>query len=178
MTLRFFTESQTDSCDCDNSRNALTCTTSSIPFTSYSFDIKDLFGGNGSSGFVDQIKNVASSVSYVGDVGIRWQLLNKENFSRDANYSSMLYQQYVANPSSDAQKPGNSAPHRGITVYVGKNCSENDPNDKSIAGLFPEYYLNCLTDEKGSCGTTPFKIASFNRQKWSSEEESCCVFSK
>jgi hypothetical protein len=135
----------------------LTFTTGSVPVISYCFDVADLYGGNATSGFVNQSSNLPG-VS--GEHGIRWTLSNIAAFSPSANYSSLLYRQSISSPNTDEQKPGNQARIRA-SVYPSKGCSEKDPNDNSTQGLLPWYGLGCLSGVNGRCATTPYSIASF-----------------
>lgn len=161
ITLRFFTSSQTDTCDYGNSSTALTFTTSSFPVVGKCFNVADLFGGNATTGYVNQTRNVLGSARK-DNPGIHWLLENKDAYDPSANYSSMLYRQHVQNPASDAYKPGHFA-NRWITVYGGVNCSELDPTAKKDEKkpLLPWFGWSCFSEGQGSCGDTPYNIASF-----------------
>jgi hypothetical protein len=173
LTLRFFQNSQEDSCNYGNSSSALTFTTSSIPITSHCFDFEDLFSGNATQGFVNQTQYLGGAW---GTAGIDWQLGNVESFDLQGNYSSVLYRQHVTNPSSENYKPGNFADRR-VTIYGGKGCTEKDPsNDK---GLLPWYGFSCWSEDKGSCGNLRYKIASFNiNSKPKEDQGTCWVFAE
>ncbi|KAF2999897.1 hypothetical protein E8E13_008476 [Curvularia kusanoi] len=67
LTLRFFTSSQDDCCDLSATSQALTFTTNSIPVLPVCFDLVDLFGGNATSGFVNQTGN---QPNVIGEKGI------------------------------------------------------------------------------------------------------------
>lgn len=155
MILRFFTSSQDDSCDFSATRGAPTFTTESIPILPVCFDLEDLFGGNATSGFVNQTGN---QPAVVGEKGIHWSILNADNYDASANYSSVLYRQHFPNPNTDDQKPGHPAERRA-TLYPGKGCTEKDPNDEK--GLQPWYGLSCWSEDKGRCGTAPYSFQSF-----------------
>ncbi|KAF2795474.1 hypothetical protein K505DRAFT_301981 [Melanomma pulvis-pyrius CBS 109.77] len=157
LTIRFFQTSQKDTCDFSNSSSTLTFTTGSIPILPHCFDFSDLFGGNATQGFVNQTQNLLQGTR--GEAGLYWQLENAETFDPQGNYSSVLYHQHISAPGSDDQKPGHFAKLQ-VTIYGGENCSEKDPsNDEE---LFDWYGFSCWSDDKGSCGSVPYKIASFN----------------
>ncbi|KAH7406433.1 hypothetical protein DE146DRAFT_391109 [Phaeosphaeria sp. MPI-PUGE-AT-0046c] len=175
VTLRFFTSSQADSCDYSNSSSALTFTTVSIPVIGHCFNVADLFGGNATSGYVNQSRNIIGS--NLDSPGIRWQLKNVDNYDPQANYSSLLYRQHVESASSNLA-PGTFADRR-ITVYGGVNCSELDPTapkDRKKP-LLPWFGLDCRTEAQGRCGDTPYNIASFYvNNKKSGEKGKCWDF--
>jgi hypothetical protein len=156
LTLRFFTISQDDSCDFGSSNQALTFTTESGPVISHCFDFADVFGGNATSGFVNQSAN---QPGVWGEAGIHWSLSNKDAFDASANYSSVLYRQSSLGSTPESE-PGYPANVRA-TVYPGKRCTERDPDNNSTDGLLPWYGFGCLSEDKGRCGTTSYSIASF-----------------
>jgi hypothetical protein len=157
LTLRFFENSQEDSCGYSNSNRALTFTTSSIPFVRHCFDFADLFAGNATQGFVNQTRFLASGIHQ--EVGIHWQLENVERFRSQGNYSSVLYHQHIQLPSSDDQEPGHYA-DRHVTLYGGKSCSATNPADNETR--LDWYGFSCWSQDEGSCGTVPYSVASFN----------------
>jgi hypothetical protein len=156
VTLRFFPDSQDETCSYTNSSQALTFTTDSVPVVSHCFNIADLFGGNTTNGFVDQIRNVRPLVD--GHVGIAWQLENMDTLDPKANYSRVLYHETAFHPAEDKYDPGTYGPHR-INVYGGANCSQIDP---SGAWDFLDWYgFDCWSETEGNCGTVPYSIVSF-----------------
>ena len=168
LTLRFFTSSQDDSCDFSATSRALTFTTESIPILPVCFDLADLFGGNATSGFVNQTGN---QPAVAGEKGIHWSILNADDYDASANYSSVLYRQKVPNPNTDDQKPGHPAGRRA-TLYPGKGCTGKDPNDEK--GLQPWYGLSCWSEDKGRCGTAPYSFQSFYIQAGDKDSENKC----
>jgi hypothetical protein len=125
---------------------------------------------------VNQTENLSPGVW--GEAGIHFQLRNTEAFDPQGNYSSVLYRQHVTNAASDNQKPGHYADRR-VTIYGGKNCTENDPS--SNTALLDWYGFSCWSEDKGSCGTLPYKIASFSIQPGPEEKDqhgTCWVFAK
>lgn len=170
FTLRFFQNSQDDSCDFGGSSQALTFTTSSMPVINHCFDFADLFGGNTTQGFVNQTRNLGSMRP--GEAGIYYTLENVETYDPQGNYSSVLYHQHVANPTSDDYKPGHAA-NRRVTIYPGTGCSDyHRPSDQ----ILPWFGFGCWSEDKGSCGTTPYSIASFSLQPVDDPEGSCWDF--
>lgn len=151
LTLRFYTSSGNDSCDFRATTEAMTFTTDGTGFQNHCFDIADLFGGNTTSGFVNQTANFPG---YWGESGIRWELKNADIYDASVNYSRVAYQQHIASLDMSG-KPGDKM----ATVYGAKKCSEQDPNDEK--GLLPWFGFSCLGEEQGSCGTTPYSIQSF-----------------
>jgi len=174
LTLRFFITSQDASCDFGSSNQALTFTTGDVPVVSYCFDFDDIFGGNATSGFVNQSHN---QPLVWGEAGIYWSISNTNAYDASANYSSVLYRQSISNPITDEQEIGESAAIR-TTIYPGKRCSERDPNDNSTQGLLPWYGFGCLSEEKGRCGTTPYSIASFRITPPHPEGQKCWDFAR
>ncbi|KAF2276849.1 uncharacterized protein EI97DRAFT_397817 [Westerdykella ornata] len=178
LTLRFFQSDQQDSCDYANSNRALTFTTSSIPVLGQCFDFVDLFSGNATQGFINQTRNQGQNAW--GEAGIHWQLENTDTFDPQANYSRVLYRQHITNPTTDEQKPGHYA-DRQVTIYGGPKCTEADPNSNTT--LFPWYGFSCWSEDKGSCGTLPYKIASFYIRAGKDEQSqgrmgTCWVFAE
>lgn len=173
ITLRFFPTSQQDSCDFSNTRGALTFTTSSIPVISHCFDFAQLFRGNATQGFVNQTWNQGSGVW--GEAGIHWQLFNVDTFDSQANYSSVLYRQHITDANKDENKPGHHADRR-VTLYGAKGCRESDgTSDK----LLPWYGFDCWSEDKGSCGTLPYGVASFSIQpQQKTTQGTCWVFAE
>ncbi|OSS52496.1 hypothetical protein B5807_02454 [Epicoccum nigrum] len=140
LILRFSTASQDDSCGFSATRRAPTFTTASIPILPVCFDLADLFGGNATSGFVNQTGN---QPAVAGEKGLHWSILNADEYDASANYSSVMYRQHLLNPNTDDQKPGHPA-RRRATLYPGKGCTEKDPNDENVvsdAVLFEEEQL-------------------------------------
>jgi hypothetical protein len=156
VTLRFFPDSQDETCSYTNSSEALTFTTDSIPVLSKCFNIADLFGGNNTRGFANQTRNIQTS--HGGQAGIAWQLDNIESFDPQANYSRVLYHETAFHPAEDRYDPGTYGPHR-INVYGGANCSQIDPS--GAWDLLDWYGFNCWSEAEGNCGTVPYSIASF-----------------
>jgi hypothetical protein len=147
----------------------LTFTTSSKPVINHCFDISDLFGGNATQGFVNQTRNQGTGVW--GDAGIQYRLENVETYDPQGNYSSILYHQHAANPSSDDRyKPGHHADRR-VTIYPGEGCSDyHRPSDQ----ILPWFGFGCWSEDKGSCGTTPYNIASFSLQPVEDDPDGTC----
>ncbi|KAF2655594.1 hypothetical protein K491DRAFT_423715 [Lophiostoma macrostomum CBS 122681] len=149
--------SQKISCGYSNTTHALTFTTSSIPVASYCFDFAELFRGNATQGFVNQTKVLSSGA--FGEAGIHWQLENVDTFDLQGNYTSVLYHQHIPNPASHDWKPGHYA-ERVAMIYGGTSCTEANPSGNKT--LLPWYGFSCWSEDEGSCGTTPYKIGSFN----------------
>ncbi|TIA31716.1 hypothetical protein D6C78_08738 [Aureobasidium pullulans] len=159
ITVRFFPDTQqADTCGYGNSSNALTFTTQDIPIISNCFNFADLFGGNETTGFVNQTRNSVGSFPGGYEPGIHWELRNKDLYDPSANYSKALYRQSVSNPSDKLYEPGHYA-DRLVTVYGGANCTERDPNNDE--GLLPWYGWACWSEGEGSCGTLPYNVVSF-----------------
>jgi hypothetical protein len=156
VTLRFFPDSQDETCSYTNSSAALTFTTNSVPVLSQCFNVADLFAGNITRGFANQTRNILTS--HGGQAGIAWQLDNIDAFDPHANYSRVLYHETAFHPADDTYDPGTYGPHR-INVYGGANCSQIDP---SGAWNFLDWYgFDCWSETEGNCGTVPYSIASF-----------------
>jgi hypothetical protein len=156
VTLRFFSDSQDETCSYTNSSEALTFTTNSLPVLSKCFNVADLFGGNTTIGFVNQTSNLIFSNS--GQAGIAWQLDNIDAFDPQANYSRVLYHETAFHPDDDRYDPGTYGPHR-INVYGGPDCTQLDPS--GAYDLLDWYGFNCWSEVEGSCGIVPYSIASF-----------------
>ncbi|KAM7207803.1 hypothetical protein V8F20_001845 [Naviculisporaceae sp. PSN 640] len=160
----------------NDSENALTFTTESIPLVDHCFDFSSLFGGNSSQGFVNQTKNLGPGLH--GEPGIHWRLFNAQDFDPQANYSRVLYRQHVTNPPSDEYKPSHYA-DRMVTLYGGPNCTQKNPADDR--SLLPWYGLSCWSEDQGSCGDLGYRIASFSLQAKPDEKAqhgTCWVFAK
>lgn len=171
LILRFSTASQDDSCGFSATRRAPTFTTASIPILPVCFDLADLFGGNATSGFVNQTGN---QPAVAGEKGLHWSILNADEYDASANYSSVMYRQHLLNPNTDDQKPGHPA-RRRATLYPGKGCTEKDPNDEN--GLQPWYGFSCWSEDEGSCGTAPYSFQSFYIQA-GNEDRKCWEFAR
>ncbi|KAH0335990.1 hypothetical protein KCU81_g8765, partial [Aureobasidium melanogenum] len=179
LTLRFFPESQTGKCGYSNSSEALTFTTESIPLKGlgHCFNLADIFGGNSSQGFVNQTANLGWASGYTGEpgqAGIHWQVLNKNNFNAQTNYSSILYHQHNPVGSDQQNGPGTYAP-RTVFLYPGEGCTELPEQSKE---LLPWYGLNCWTETEGVCDSLPYKIASFSMQAEDEQHGKCWVFAE
>jgi len=180
VTLRFFPDGSEETCGYDNSTDALTFTTASIPIVGRCFNLADLFGGNATSGFVNQSQNLASP-PHDQPVGIAWQLENMDMYDPQTNYSRVLYRQHVetSSGSDDRYKPDAYA-YRRINIYGGVNCSESDPEGTNLLDF---YGFDCFSDGEGNCGTTPYNIASFYITEGEFRDESeqhgkCMVFAR
>jgi len=178
VTLRFFPDSQEDTCSVSNSTDALTFTTVSVPIIGRCFNLVDLFGGNTTSGFVNQSGNLGYHPSGQR-VGIPWRLENIDKYDPRANYSKVLYSQHVNNPSDKEHEPG-SYGYRRINIYGGENCTESDPEGDNLLDF---YGFDCFSNGEGSCGTTPYNIVSFYVMEGYFESESqqhgkCMVFAR
>ena len=180
MTLRFFPDGQEDTCSYGDSSNALTFTTGSIPILSHCFNFAELFGRNSTRGFVNQTGNLAYPDNAHGrEAGIAWQLDNADSFDPQANYSKVLYRQHVSNAGDDRYEPGSYA-YRRVNVYGGLDCTDGGLRDREILDW---YGFNCWSESDGSCGTTPYSIASFTVQPGSFDDEDeqkgkCLVFAQ
>lgn len=158
LTLRFFKDSTESSCGYSNTSDALTFTTSSIPVIGACFEFADLFGGNSSQGFINQTQNLGGLQQ--SNAGIAWQLLNKDAYDPQGNYSGILYRQHVLNDDGeDKYKPGHFA-ERLVTLYGGKNCTEVDSSSNET--LVDWYGFSCWSESEGRCGTLPYSIVSFH----------------
>ena len=172
MTLHFL-YGDSDTCKYIGATRTVTFTTASIPLVSHCFDVEELFGGNATQGFVNQTRNIAPPGT--GEAGIHWQLNNIDTYDSQANYSTLLYRQYVKDSGNDNQKPGMFA-DRGVTLYAAKGCSDLDPSADRILDW---YGLNCWSEIEGDCNTLPWSIGSFNMHAPSDNEQGTCwVFAK
>ncbi|CAD0099838.1 unnamed protein product [Aureobasidium mustum] len=165
ITLRFFPESQVGKCGYSNSSDALTFTTESIPLKGigHCFDLVDIFEGNSSQGFVNQTGNLGYGSGYTGEpgqAGIHWQVENMDNFDAQTNYSSVLYHQHNPDTNDKENAPGTYAA-RALFLYPGQGCEDTpSPSSQPLSW----YGLSCWTEPEGTCGTLPYKIASFSIQ--------------
>lgn len=178
VTLRFFPDGSEETCSYENSTNALTFTTFSMPILGHCFNLADLFSGNATRGFVNQTGNLLPNWR-TQEQGIAWQLENMKIFDPQANYSRVLYRQSVYNPQDKRYEPGSYA-WRRINIYGGVNCTELDPAGDA---LLDWYGFNCFSEGGGSCGTLPYSIASFNILPGAFEKEDeqhgkCMVFAQ
>ncbi|KAF2649955.1 hypothetical protein K491DRAFT_609738, partial [Lophiostoma macrostomum CBS 122681] len=177
LTLRFFENSEYNTCSYSNSSDVLTFTTFSIPLLSHCFDFSDLFGGNATQGFVNQTGNLDSKIHLAYEPGIHWQLENMNKYDPTKNYSKILYRQHNYSSSEDSE-PGRYA-DRKVNLYGGENCTELSPN--KTTGLYPWFGLSCWSEDEGSCGTIPYDIASFAVQPGpedSDKDGTCMVFAE
>ncbi|KAF2120367.1 hypothetical protein BDV96DRAFT_610320 [Lophiotrema nucula] len=161
ITLRFFQNSQEDSCDYSNSSLTLTFTTSSVPLLSHCFDFRP-FQRKRYAGLCEP-----DGPGVWGEAGIQWKLGNVETFDSQGSYSSVLYRQHITDPASDDQRPGHYANRR------------NDPSSNET--LLDWYGFSCWSEDKGSCGTLPYKITSFSIPPGPAEKDqqgTCWVFAK
>ena len=146
VTLRFFEESQRDTCSFRNSSRAISFTTSSIPVIADCFDVDDLFGGNTTQGFVNQTENLGAGQ---GATGIYWALQNAESYNPQANYSSILYRLYSEVSGGDEKlQPGQYA-DRVVNVYPSKGCRDKDPSNNPPTAVLPWYGFSCWSEEGG-----------------------------
>lgn len=167
LTLRFFTQPQEeDTCSYYNTSTALTFTSRSIPIIGHCFDLAELFGGNTTSGFVNQTRNLGYTATE--DVGIDWQLFNKDLWDPNANYSSVLYRQHVVNPGDSRYEPGSYA-DRLVTLYGVAGCK--DANTETHEGGIPWYGFSCWSEDEGTCGATNRTFASFQLQPGRTDED-------
>jgi hypothetical protein len=120
------------------------------------------------SGFVNQSANFPGDL---GEHGIHWALSNADAYNASANYSSVLYRQYISSPNGNEQEPGAAAVRRA-TLYGAKGCTEAKPNDGE--GLLPWYGFSCLSENQGSCGTTRFGFQSFKLLPAASDKSYKC----
>jgi len=176
--MRFFPDSSEETCGYENSTEALTFTTFSVPILSHCINFADLFAGNSTRGFVNQTDNLAPNFR-TRQEGIAWQLENMNIFDPRANYSRILYRQIVHNPQDKRYEPGSYA-WRRINIYGGPNCTESNPESDN---LLDWYGFNCFSEGGGSCGTLPYSIASFTVMPGSFEKEDeqhgkCMVFAE
>ncbi|KAF1834466.1 hypothetical protein BDW02DRAFT_621389 [Decorospora gaudefroyi] len=165
LTVRFFQNSP-DSCNYNESSRALTFTASSIPIDGVCLSLEKLFGGNTTRGFVNHTDLRIDPQS--GDIGLHWQVENADMYDSQANYSSVLYRQYFANPPSDDLEPGNQA-YRALTLYPHEDCMDVGPQGRGWYGF------SCWSEDEGSCGTAPWNILSIGVQEKRSWDQ-CWVF--
>jgi hypothetical protein len=130
VTLRFFPDSQDETCSYTNSSQALTFTTDSVPVVSHCFNIADLFGGNTTNGFVDQIRNVRPLVD--GHVGIAWQLENMDTLDPKASTTLGLTVRIESTSMEEPTVPKSILPGPG-TFWIG-TVSIVGVRPKAIAG--------------------------------------------
>jgi len=165
VTLRFLPSSPDSDSTCaaySNSTSALTFTTENIPAQSHCFNFAELFGGNATSGFVNQ-----SNSGQWQQYGIHWALENADKFDAQANYSNVLYRQ-----AAYEQEPGSYAMRR-VNLYGGLDCTERDPNDDK--GLLDWYGLSCWSGVEGECGALPYSIASFTVMPVAEDSDGTCL---
>ncbi|KAI4622532.1 uncharacterized protein J4E87_006474 [Alternaria ethzedia] len=153
LTLRFFTESQDDTCSFRNSSEALTFTSSSIPTMDHCFNLEDIFGGNTTQGFVNQ----SAYPPFSATAGINWSVENAALYNAQANYTNVLYHLHV--PGAEAAE---QYADRRVNIYPAKDCYNADPNsDATMPPLLPWYGYDCVSDRDGNCGTIEYDVRSF-----------------
>jgi hypothetical protein len=145
-----------------NTSRALTFTTASVPPQFHCFNFAELFGGNATSGFVNQTNPAYSEVG-----GIHWSIGSADAYDPGAIYFDILYRQ----PACE-HEPGSYASRR-LNLYGGVDCTEPDPNDAQR--LLDWYGLSCWSGVEGECGSLPYGIASFALLPVPEDEDGTCM---
>ncbi|KAM5350094.1 hypothetical protein ACJ41O_006599 [Fusarium nematophilum] len=158
ITVAFFADDQQDSCDSNDTSDALILTTSSIPTEYTCFNLTDIFSQSDDTGF----QNATSPVyDQDGDLippnGIDWLLQNRDSFDSKTNYSRVWYEQ--VNRTGDIEA-GEEAPWV-FYVYAFPDCQQIVDGDNVDEDQYPWFETSCQTDDGGQCQTLPYSIKSF-----------------
>jgi hypothetical protein len=145
-----------------NTSRALTFTTASVPPQSKCFNFAEFFGGNATSGFINQ-----TIPAYSEEGGIYWSIENADEYDPGANYSNILYRQ-----AAHEHEAGSYASRR-VNLYGGVDCTEPDPSDAQR--LLDWYGLSCWSGVEGECGSLPYRIASFAVLPVPEDEDGTCM---
>lgn len=109
--------------------------------------------------------------------GLRFpgKLSNFDTYDPNANYSSVLFQQYLASPQTKKTLPGMYG-DRMLNLYGGPDCRDLDPEED----VFRDWYgFSCWSEPEGTCGTLPYKLVSFSVQPGiveSQQDGTCWTF--
>jgi hypothetical protein len=145
-----------------NTSSALTFTTDSVLAQYHCFNFNELFGGNATSGFVNQ-----TEPDFFHSGGISWSIENADTHDPGAIYSDILYRQ-----ADVMHEPGSYASRR-VNLYGGVDCTEPDPEDAQR--LLDWYGFSCWSGVEGECGSLPYGIASFALLPVPEDEEGTCM---
>ncbi|THX39069.1 hypothetical protein D6D11_08921 [Aureobasidium pullulans] len=171
LTLRFFQNPQEkNSCSYSNTSAALTFTTNSYPRLAHCFDISDLFGSNITEGFVNQSQPF-STYNHTISQGINYTLFNSDIYGPSANYSSVLYRQFIPHEERQVVFDSGNPADGLITLYQEAGCSNSTGQEW--------HGFTCFTDEHGECGTAGFAMKSFKfESRRYSDDYTCSIFSR
>jgi len=171
LTLRFFQNPQDEnSCSYSNTSAALTFTTNSYPRLAHCFDISDLFGSNITEGFVNQSQPF-STYNHTISQGINYTLFNSDIYGPSANYSSILYRQFIPHEERQVVFDSGNPADGLITLYSEAGCRNSTGQEW--------HGFTCFTDEHGECGTAGFAMKSFKfESRRYSDDYTCSIFSR
>ncbi|KAJ3538277.1 hypothetical protein NM208_g5976 [Fusarium decemcellulare] len=155
LTIAFFSDSQEDSCQSNDTSKGLVLTTDSIPTSYTCFNVSDIFSQSEKVGFQNGTMPVrGGDGQFVEPNGVHWLLEKADNFSSKTNYSRVWYEQ----TSPDGVGEDGSWV---FYVYAFEDCEQIVDGDYVDSDRFPWYETSCLTERGGQCRTLPYSIKSF-----------------
>jgi hypothetical protein len=160
MTVAFFSDNDSSSCESADTSKALVLTTSTVPASFTCFNTSDLFSQSNTTGS----HNGSTPFSYPDQLElpnrIDWLISNLDNWDSNANYSRVWFEQYGPGGKIEEGAEGRWV----FYIYPFEDC-EQVGGDAFDEDKNPWFENSCQTKEGGQCKTVPNTIKSFALNK-------------
>lgn len=156
MTVAFFSDKDSTSCDSADTSKAILLTTSTIPASFTCFNISDVFSQSNTTGSQNGTTPFSNPDQLDQPNRIDWLIHNLDNYDSNVNYSRVWYEQ-----NSEIGKVEEGVDARWVLyVYPFEDCKQTG-GDSFDKDKYPWFETSCQTKEGGQCRTLPNAIKSF-----------------
>jgi hypothetical protein len=160
ITVAFFSDNDSTSCDSADTSKALILTTSTIPASFTCFNLGDIFSQPNTTGSQNGTAPLQNPELLDHPNRVDWLVNHLDNYDSDANYSRVWYEQ-----NSAVGKVEEGVDARWVFyVYAFEDCLQVG-GDAFDTDKYPWFETSCQTKEGGQCRTVPNTIKSFGLNK-------------
>lgn len=157
MTVAFFNDKDSASCDSADTSKALILTTATIPASYTCFNFSDIFSQSNTTGSSNGSTHFFNPDQLQYPNRVDWLISQLDNYDSKANYSRVWYEQ-----NSEVGNVDEGEEARWVLyLYAFDDCKQLGPGDDYEVDDYPWYETSCQTKEGGQCRTVPNTIKSF-----------------
>ncbi|OAG07506.1 uncharacterized protein CC84DRAFT_1076306, partial [Paraphaeosphaeria sporulosa] len=160
ITVAFFNDSDSTSCDSADTSKALVLTTRTIPASFVCFNVSDLFTQSNTTGFSNGSTPYSHPEQLELPNRVDWLISNLDNYDSNANYSRVWYEQN--GPTGKVEEGVNG--QWVFYIYAFEDCKQVG-GDAFDQNKNPWFENSCQTKDGGQCRTVPNTIKSFGLNK-------------
>lgn len=151
MTVAFFKDGDSASCNRADTSKALILTTDTVPASRTCFNIADIFSQSNTTGFQHGYDSISILNSTYFPNGIYWLIKNLENYDPNANYTHVWFEQ---NDFLGNVREGTDG-ERALYISTYEGCIDKVGDD------YPFIKASCRTKAGGQCREVSKPIKSF-----------------